>query len=318
MTKLAAVSNLRNLPGYLGRYERKQQPGAFEFLVSSVFARSFHLPLQNADTEDATVEHRVIWHGRVDSQRRIFSPASHGPDGVCLACGYSMLIEGTLRGNVSSQWRKEFVECLSHYDEFLQRRNVERNDAYLALVAPQFHQSTYTGFKQKALEGYNVVMLECESLAKICIISDGIRTLRQLDLRHLIKGLVRELRQSGSLASFRGDVGRCIAEWEVEMLKQERTVYFGLKSYEVMKRAGTDIVGVSDIMLGLNKDRQFERYLRKLGGGDLAEYVREGLVRERLARIVEAPSEDLFCKVEGADFRGRGLRLIRAVEEIDR
>ncbi|MCJ7768223.1 hypothetical protein MUP79_07510, partial [Candidatus Bathyarchaeota archaeon] len=174
-----------------------------------------------------------------------------------------MLIEGTLRGNVSNQWRKEFVESLNHYDEFLRRENVERNDVYLALVAPQFHQSTYTGFKQKALEGYNLVMLECGSLAKICIISEGIRTLRQLDLRHLIKGLVRELRQSGSLASFRGNVGRCIGDWEVEMLKQERTVYFGLKAYEVMKRAGTNIVGVSDIMLGLNKDRQFERYFRK-------------------------------------------------------
>lgn len=311
------ISNLRRLRQYLDRYPRNVQPGAFEFLVTSAFARGFHLPFKTRTTDDSAIVHKVVWYGEADSRKKTFTPAPSGPDGACFCCGYNLLIESTLRGDVSNQWRKEFVESLNHYDGFVIQHAALRNDLYLAFVAPEFHRSTYTGFKQKASEGYNIIMLECQNLSTICDICSYVQTLRHLDLRYLLRGIVKKLRESGSLTSFRKDVRRYINDWEVELLKQERTVYFGLKSYEAMKKVGSNIVGVSDIMLKLQRDPRFERCIRKLGGSDLTQDIREGLLKERLARIVEAPNEDLFCRVEGADFKARGLRLIRAVESLD-
>jgi len=317
MTGLPATSNLRRMRQYLDRYPHNVQPVAFEFLVTSAFARGFHLPFKTRATDNGSIAHKVVWYGDVDYKKKIFTPAPSGPDGACFSCGYSLLIESTLRGNVSNQWRKEFIESLNHYDSFVSQHGAERNDVYLALVAPEFHRSTYTGFKQKASEGYNIIMLDCQNLSTICNICACVQTFRHLDLRYLLRRIIKKLRESGSLTSFRKDVRRYIDNWEVELLKQEQTVYFGLKSYEAMKKAGRNIVGASDIMLKLHRDAHFERCIRKLGGGDLALYIREGLLRERLARLVEAPNEDLFCRVDGADFKARSLRMIRAVESLD-
>lgn len=314
---LPASSNLAKLRGYLDRYVLGDQPAAFEFLVAVAFHRIFHLPFQWSDTKDDKVKHRIIWYGCFDRINKRFYPSPYGPDSICFAYRFYILIEGTLRGDVSTQWRREFVESLNHYDEFVISRNLDRSEVYLALIAPEFHRNTYTGFKQKAIEGYNILLLESSTLAKVSNISENISTLRHLDLRHLVNNMVKKFRESTSLGSFRKDLNRCVADWEVELLKQEKTIYFGLKSYEAMKKVGSKIVGVSEIMLKLERDRKFQRYLRKLGGGDLSAYIREGLIRERLARIVETPGEDFFWRVDSADFSARGSRLIRAVEQID-
>jgi len=317
MKGLPAISNLSRLRQYLDRYPIRIQPGAFEFLVTSAFARGFHLPFKTQTTDDCSIAHKVVWYGEVDYKNNIFTLAPSGPDGACFSYGYNLLIESTLRGDVSNQWRKEFIESLNHYDNFVTQHRVEQNDVYLALVAPEFHKSTYTGFKQKASEGYNIIMLECQNLSKICNICACVQTLRHLDLRCLFRMIISKLRESGSHANFRKDVRRYIDDWEIELLRQERTVFFGLKSYEAMKKAGRNIVGASEIMLKLHRDAHFERCIRKLGGGNLAQYIREGLLKERLARIVEAPNEDLFCRVDGDDFKARGLRMIKAVKNLD-
>lgn len=315
---LPASSNLLGLEQYLDRYVAADQPAAFEFLVGAAFHKIFYLPFQTKDTEDNTVKHRLIWYGRFDKRNNRFYLSPSGPDSVCFAYGFYILIECTLRGNVSNQWRREFVECLNHYDEFVSAGNLDRSEVYLTLIAPEFHRNTYTGFQQKAIEGYNILMLESSTLGRISSMCENVSTLRHLDLRHLVNSVVKKLRESGSLGSFKKDLNRCIADWEVDLLKQEKTVYFGLKSYEAMKKVGRKIVGISDIMLTLERDRKFERYLNKLGGGDLSSLIREGLIRERLARIVETSIEDCFCRVDSIDFKARGLRLIESVESINR
>ncbi len=317
---LPAESNLAKakLRAYLDRYKVSEQPAAFEFLAAIAFHRIFHLPLQLENIEDESVKHYVIWNGRFDKINRRFCPSPSGPDSICYAYGFYVLIENTLRGNVANQWRKEFVESITHYDNFVTTRAVERRDVFLALIAPEFHKNTYTGFKQKAIEGYNILMLDSSTLAEISSICESITTLRHLDLLHLVRSMVKKFKESGSLASFRKDLNRCIADWELDLLRQEKTVYFGLKAYEAMKKIGRNVVGISDIMLKLERDSAFERYLSILGGGILADYIKEGLIRERLARIVETPVEDIFCVVNGTDFRARGLRLIESVESINK
>ena len=163
---LPSISNLTNLPQYLGRYPSHNHSGAFEYLVAGAFSQIFFLPFQSKDNEDSSVNHRVIWYGSVnDLKSRTVSRSPSGPDSVCFGYGFYILTESTLRQG-TSQWRREFLESLTHCDNFVRDMNVERKDVFVALIVPRLHEHTYTGFKQKANEGYNIVLLEGSWLAK--------------------------------------------------------------------------------------------------------------------------------------------------------
>lgn len=308
-------SNLINLQRYLGRYPQHDQPAAFEYLVANTVSQIFYLPFQSKDNEDNTVSHRVIWYGSINKKTKIISKSPSGPDSICFGYGFDVLIESTLRDG-TNQWRKEFIESLKHYDNFVRNKGIDKKDVYLTLIVRKLHKDTYMGFKEKAKDGYNIIILEGSSLAKIGNISKMLFTVRHLDIRQLFNDLVKKLRESTSFDKFRDESNKSIYEWEKDVLKREKTVFFGLKSYEAIKKVGKNIVGTSDILLNLHKDSKFNRYIKILGGGDLTSYIREGLLSERLAYLISTPDEDLFCRVNSADFKSRGLRLIKTVEEI--
>jgi len=313
---LPSPSNLTKFRGYLRRYAQNDQPAAFEYLVAGTISQIFFLPFQSKDNENNSVKHRVIWGGSINRRSKTISKSPSGPDAICFAYGFYVLIESTLRTG-ANQWRKEFVESLNHYDQFVTDEHVDKKDTFLIIIAPKIHKDTYTGFKQKACEGYNIIVLENSHLAKIGNCSGMISTIRHLDLRQLFTDLVKILRDSASFEQFRDNLNKTINKWQGDVLNREKTVFFGLKAYEAMKKVGRNIVGTSDILLNLDKDRQFNYYLKIIGGGDVTRYIRDGLLSEKLAFLITTPDEDLFCKVNAIDFKERGLRLIKAVEELN-
>lgn len=307
-------SNLTDLQRFLNRYQQNYQPAAFEYLVAATFSQIFYLPFQTKDNEDNTIRYRAVWYGSIN--RKSISKAPLGPDSICFAYGFNVLIEATLRSG-TGQWRKEFIESLSHYDAFVKDNNVDKREVYLVFVVPKLHKDTYTGFKQKVKEGYNIIILESASLAKIGNISKMIFTVRHLDIRQLFNDLVKKFRESTAFDKFKDESNKAISEWEKDVLKKEKTVFFGLRSYEAMAKIGRNIVGTSDILLKLNKDSKFKYYTKILGEGDLTSFVREGLLLERLACLITTPDEDLFCRINKDDFKARGQRLINQVEKIN-
>jgi hypothetical protein len=313
---LIAHSNLYNLKRYFNRYRQNEHPAAFEFLTSNTFGQILYLPYQTKDNENPSVNHRVIWYGRINKTNKTISKSLSGPDSVCFAYGFFILIESTLRHG-ANQWRNEFVEALRHFDDFVQNNHLDKKDVYLAIVAPKLHSDTHTGFKQKAREGYNIVLLEGSCLAKICDFSKMAFTARHIDLRQLLSNLVKKLCDSTSFDKFKKETNQLIYEWGKDVLVREKTVFFALRSYEAMKKLGRNIVGSSDILVNLHKDRIFNYYLRILGGVDLISYIKDGLLAEKLACLITTPDEDLFCKVASIDFKGRSIRLVNAVEKIN-
>lgn len=312
---LPAISNLTNLKNFLSRYPHNEA-GAFEYLAASTFSQAFYLPFQSIDNEDTSVNHRVMWYGSVTNLKTTTKAASPaGSDSICFAYGFYVLIENTLRTG-ANQWRKEFIESLKHYDKFITDRTLDRKDVLLALIVSKLHNDTYTGFKQKVLEGYNIVLLESSWLEKVVEASKMISTVRHLDLRHLFNDMLKILRESTSFEKFRTDMNKSISEWQKDVLKREKTVFFGLKSYEAMRKVGRNIVGTSEILLNLNKDSRLNRYVQILGG-DLTTYIKESLLSEKLAYLVTTPDEDCFCKVNCTDYKARGLRLIKEVEDLN-
>lgn len=312
---MGSYSNLFNLQRFLKRYRQNDQPAAFEYLVSNAFSQLLFLPFQTKDNEDNTIRHRVIWYGSVKKNKTI-SPSPAGPDTICYAFSYYILIECTLRHG-ANQWRKEFVESIKHFNSFIKNSKVDKKDVYLTLAIPKLHKDTYTGFKQKANEGINIILIESPCLARINDISKMAFTVRHLDIRQLFNNLTNKLRESTSFDKFRNEINQHISEWGKDVLKREKTVFFGIRSYAAMKKAGKNIVGTSDILTNLFRDRIFNNYLKILGGGDLTSYIKDGLLKEKLACLVTTPDEDLFCKVKSIDFRERGFRFIKAVEDIN-
>lgn len=312
---LPSCSNLIYFQRYLNRYARNDQPAAYEYLVASTISQIFFLPFQSRDNENNAVKNRVIWQGSINRRSNTISKSPSGPDVICFAYGFYVLIESTLREG-TSQWRKEFVESLKHYDDFVTINNVDKKKVYLIVIAPKIHKDTYTGFKQKASEGYNIVVLKNSHLAKIAKCSGMISTIRHLDLCYLFVNLVKILRESAAFDKIMHELNKTINKWQSDVFKQEKEVFFGLKAYEAMKKVPKNIVGTADILFNLERDRKFNYYLNILGVDDIMTYITNGLLSEKLAYLITTPYEQLFCKVNIIDFKARGLRMIKAVEEI--
>lgn len=312
---LPSWSNFINFQRYLKRYSQNDQPAAFEYLVAGNISQIFFLPFQSSDNENNSVKHRVIWLGSINRRSNTISKSPSGPDAICFAYGFYILIESTLRQG-ANQWRKEFVESLKHYEHFLTNNNVDKKDVYLLIIAPKIHEDTYTGFKQKACEGYKIVVLKNSHLAKIGKCSGMISTIRHLDLRMLFNDMVKILRESVAFEKILYELNKAIYKWQRDVFKREKEVFFGLKAYEAMKKVPKNIVGTADILLNLERDEKFNYYYHILGGGDVASYIKDGLLSEKLAYLITTPDEDVYCKVNAIDFKKRGLRLIKAVEGI--
>jgi len=306
--------NLDNLPRYLIKFRQNDHPAAFEYLIADIISQVLFLPLHSKKTDNPSIRHRVLWGGEFDSKKKIITKSPAGADSVCYAFGFHILVECTLREG-ANQWRKEFVESLKHYETFVQQKTVKRDMLYLVVVAKRLHADTFVGYRQKATEGYKIVLLEPSNLSKICDYAKIAFTSCQLDFRMLINSLVENFCNSTSLDQYRKDTGKLIVNWGKAILIKEKSVFFGLKSLAAMNKIGKNTVGTSDILRNLRKDRTFELYLKILGNADLANLVKDGLVFEKFANLISTPDEYFFCRVESSDYRGRSNRLVKAVEQ---
>jgi hypothetical protein len=319
---LPSYTNLTRLKQYLKRFFREDQPAAFEYLVSGAFSQIFDLTFQSKDNEDSSVKHRVIWYGKVNKKNKIIVKSPSGPDSICFACGFYVLFESTLR-NGTDQWRKEFIESIKHYDDFVRQQRVNKGDVYLILIVRRLHKDTFNGFQQKAIGGYNIILLETSLIAKIGNITKAVFTVRNTDLRQLFNNLVKALRESTSFRRFRDNIGQYISEWQKEIHKTGKIPFMGVRSYEtickVVHQKGRANLSVGEIYRKLLKDPIVKDYFEVIGDKPLISYVEQGLIDQGLGVVIGTTSqnEPLFEPVHIADFKRRGLRLIKAVENLN-
>ena len=307
--------NLDNIKRYLKRFRQNDHPAAFEYLVAGTFSQVLFLPFQSKKTDNPSIAHRVLWGGEYDAKKKIITKSPVGADSVCYAFGFHILVECTLReGN--NQWRREFVESIKHYETFAKQKTVKRDNLYLVLVAKRLHADTFMSYHTTVAQGCKIILLEPSNLSKMCYYSKIAFTSRHLDFRLLMNELVENFCNSTSLDQYRKETGKLIMNWGKAIFTRERSVFFGLKSLAAMNKIGKHIVGTSDILRNLHKDKTFELYLRMLGGPDLANLVKEGLLGEKFANSIPTPDEQLFCRVQNTDYKGRSTRLVKAVEDI--
>jgi len=307
---------LKNLDEYLDQFHYEEST-YFEHLISIAFSKSLYLPYYTINNEDNSVEQRVTWNG--SDNNGIFSKSPAGKtDIISYCCGFYIVIEAT-RKTGSGQWTDEFAQALRHCKAFVRTEGLDPRDVYIVLVTTKLHEDTYRSLRHQPPREYKFVPLEKDVLSRILETSILAFTIRHLDLRALFNNIPQLLTSSTSLEDFRQTLEEESKNWQKEVLKQEKETFIGVKSYEAMKKINRPAVVVGEIFESLLKHPFVGQYLNIVGEQLSSCDIEKILVNEslgyRAGRTIQTDEPLLEC-VPCTDFKGRGLRLIRAVEGI--
>lgn len=310
------LRSLRRLDDYLKQF-RLEQSIYFERLTALAISRLLYLPLYTTDSDDGTVEHRVVWKG--SERSGVLSRAPQGKADIIAYCyGFRLVVEATQKTG-SGQWAGEFAQALRHAEDFVAENSVGQTDTYVVLVAPRLHRDTYCSLRHHPPQDYKFVPLAAETLAGILETSILAFTMKHLELRGMLNKIPEWLACSTSLSDFETVLKREVEAWQVEVLKREKNAFIGVKSYEAMQRIPRPAVSVSEILKSLLRHPFVGQYMR-IAGGDLSPHEIEKILLDqslgcRAGRTIQT-DEPLFECVPCMDFKGRALRLVNAVEQI--
>jgi len=308
---------LRNLNQYLGQFPYNEKSTYFEHLISVAFSRGLYLPYYTIDNDDESVEQRVTWQGSDSSGDLSKSPAGK-TDIIAYCCGFYLVIEAT-RKTGSGQWTDEFAQALRHCGAFVRTKGLDPRQVYIVLVTTRLHEDTYCSLRHQPPREYKFVPLETEVLVRILETSILAFTMKNIELRTLFNKIPKLLVSSSSLEDFRNTLDEESKTWQKEVLKQEKDTFIGVKSYEAMKKINRPAVVVGEIFDSLLKHPFVGQYLNivgeKLSSCDIEKILVNESLGCRAGRTIQTDEPLLEC-VPCTDFKGRGLRLIRAVEGI--
>lgn len=311
----AILETLRGYGQYLQGFPQSQRSAIFEHLVAQAVSCILHLPFYTRDDEDHGVAHRVTWRGSIRAQ--VYSRPSWGADAIAYAYGYSMLIEPTLKQG-ATQWGQEFEPCCRHYDQFVRESGCNPSDAYLLMIAESFHDRTWLSVAHQ--REINFVLMELPICVELLDTAMLALTMTHLQFRMLLHDLVTCCRYSDSLDEFRAAARVSVDKWKVNVLRDEKSAFLGMKAYEALKQTSGGFLGISEIFGKLYRHPMVAHYMRALGVKLSSQDIEGSLIRERLGgTLTSVPygNEPLFCPVPLPDYVNRAKRIIQEVEEID-
>jgi len=309
---------LRKLDEYLGQF-RYEQSKYFEQLIGIALSRLLYLPFYTLDNDDEMIRHRVVWKG--SDRGGTLSCAPQGePDIIAYCYGFYLIVEATQKTG-AGQWTDEFAQALRHKNNFVRARNVNPTAVYIVLVTPKLHEDTFCSLHNHPSREHKFVPLETDVLVRILQTSILAFTMKHLELRKMFNRIPECLENSSSLSDFQIALEKELRTWQKEVLRQEKRAFIGVKSYEAMQKIPRASVAVSEILQSLLKHPFVGQYLKIVGEELSVSEIERILVDESLGRRAGKTiqtDEPLFECVPCADFKGRGLRLIGAVESINK
>jgi len=309
----AMLRILKDLDGYLSQFNQSQWSALFEQLVAEALSHMLYLPFYTSDNDDSQIPHRLVWLGGTTP---LCKAPPEGPDAIAHCCNFHFVIEATMKTG-SSQWSQEFASSIRHCEEFCSHNGIVPRDTYILLVCTQLHVDTYRSIKNHPRQEYRLIPLDIGDVVKILGTSILAFTLRHLEIRGLLHSICDCIVGSSSLADFRRSVNDAITQWQKDILRLEKDVFIGVKSYEVMRKIGRQHIGATEILDRLQKHPVVNQYFKLIGDKVGTDMIADALVSHSFAAKLTATYDDeqVFQPVPSVDFRQRSLRLIRAVEE---
>jgi len=308
------LKNLKNHNQYSANFPISQQSTYFEQLIAKAFGRILYLPFYASDNDDNKIPYRIVWQGMLNP----IDKAPPGPDAIAYCYGFYLIIEATLKTG-AKQWSQEFASSIEHCENFCSQSRIATSDVYGLMVCSELHKRTYRSIKSNPEQEYRLIPIELSKLVRILETSILAFTMRHLELRGLLNQILGCIRSSPSVEDFSESVNDTITAWQKNVLKSERSAFFGVKSYEVMRKIGRNAIGVTEILQRLQKYPIVGRYFNIIGEKPTLEEIEKDLMEQSLAcpagRTIQQ-DEPLFEPVPSVDFKGRNMRLIDAVMKI--
>jgi len=312
------LRRLRKLDEYLRQFPYRQSI-YFEQLVGLAFSRGLYLPFYTNDNDDETIKHRVVWAG--SDRSGVLSKAPQGkPDIIAYCFDFYVTIEATQKSG-ANQWTGEFAQAVRHCSDFVRENSVEPSKVYVVLVTPKLHEDTYQSLRHHPPRDSKIVPLETEALVRILETAILAFTMKHLEFRVLFNEIPKCLAGSSSLPDFRSTFEKELRTWQRKVLRRERRTFIGVKAYETMQKIPRAAVAEGEILESLLKHPFVGQYLKiigeKLYAGDIERILAEESLGCCAGKTIQT-DEPLFERVPCVDFKGRGLRLIKAVESVDK
>jgi len=162
--------------------------------------------------------------------------------------------------------------------------------------------------------------MEVSSVVKILESFTLAFTAKHVELRRLFNQMVDCFKTTASLGAFRTSMDELLTKWQIEVLTNERNAVIGIKSYEAMVKINRKHIGTGEIFDKLQNHPTVGRYLSLIREQISIKIVEESLIQQSLAYELSQTydRERVLSPVPFVDFKKRGLRLIKAVESINR
>jgi len=309
------LENLKNLNQFLGKFHQSKQSAYFEKLIAEVFSHVLYLPYFTSDNEDINTPHRLTWQGQNDP----ISGAPRGkPDAIAYCSDFCLIIEATLKTG-ANQCSQEFAQSIRHRENFCSQTAIQQKDAIVLLICTELHIDTYRSIRSSPRQEYKLIPIQVLELVKILETSILAFTMRHLELRLLLNGISNLVQESPSLDDFQRNVDGLLANWQKEVLNGEKCAFLGVKSYEAICQIGRTNVNAAEILSLLLNNSIVKRYFDIIHDKPTIPYIEESLIKQSLGVAIGKTTKDelIFERVHSADFKARGLRLIKAVEEVN-
>lgn len=292
---------------------------AFEFIVAKAFSFLFKVPLVTSPNG-----YCIAWSGDVE---RFSCSASNGADIMCYLHGYHLWIEVTLSTN-AHQASQEFSQALRHFDNAVSEGTIDNLEGFVILVAPVFHQDTFTQYHTIAQAGSRkVVLLSTRNLSKLLRLATqlsrlGINLIHQ-DVTSIIIDLHKKLKDAQTLISYEQDVSYTIAALRVEIMKKKYHQFLSIQSYRVLTqlwKKGRRHVGANEINLELKQNGEVNSYCDDIGKVFGVLEVTHAIERSGIASIVEnnIHPEPLFIRLPISDISMNFENLVATLKSFER
>lgn len=272
------LRGLKDLDGHLNQFNLSQRSAAFEQLIAKALSNILYLPFYTSNNDNSQIPNRVVWFGSTNPLSK--SPPNK-PDAIGHCCDFHIVVEAT-RKTGSTQCSQEFAQSIRHCENFCASNNISPQDAYVLVVCTQLHVDTYLSIKSHPKREYRLVPLEVADVAGILQTSILAFTLRHLELRGLFNSICAGIVASSSLADFRRSVNDIMAQWQKDVLRLEKTVFVGVKSYEAMRRIGRQHIGATEILQKLQKHPIVNQYFKLIDDKVGTDAIADALVTHSL------------------------------------
>jgi len=303
---------LKNIDQFLSAYHISQRPTHFESLIAQTISKVLHLPFYAIDNDDPGISHKVMWQGKSNPIQR--APGS-SYDAISYCYNFKLLIEATLNTGVR-QWSREFAGAIRHWEDYCTISGSPHNSVYVLLIYPTLHRDTYRSIKANPKKECKIIPIDISSLVQILETSTLAYSIRHIDIRKLIHQICDCLHSSSSEKEFAKSEDETISRWQKEVLRLEKMVFTGLKSYEAMRKIKRTHISMSEILQRLQKHPIVKHYFNIIEDKIGSELIKDSLINESFASLLSrtiTDGEELFEPVPQCDYSGRCQRMINAV-----